>query len=408
LYALPLLACLWANVHGSFLLGPGILVLYTIGGWLQNLCVNELESSATPLLAPQQGGVAAPINKKQRSLLSWAQMGWFSFRCGQKTTPAASASVATRHFFDDAATPPCGDARRGVTPDTKFVHTCIDRALFLLISVLSLLATFINPYGWRLHQHVLAYLQDDYLMDHISEFRSFSFHSPGAYYVELFLLVAVLGVIALLRQRAIGPALLGVGMLHMSLYSARHLPVAAVLLLPLATAALTQEARRFLQLRPLLDYSDRLRAIDRRILGAAPLAIVLIASAAGMRMLAQAGSVNFNPAVFPARAADFLEQNNLSARIFSKDQWGGYLIFRFGGRAKVFIDGRSDFYRRDFLETYAQAADVKPSWNTVLKQYGVGLVLIPPDHALASVLEISPDWKRIYSDSVAAIFERTG
>ena len=28
----------------------------------------------------------------------------------RKTTPAASVSVAARHFFDDAATPPCGDA----------------------------------------------------------------------------------------------------------------------------------------------------------------------------------------------------------------------------------------------------------------------------------------------------------
>ena len=43
-------------------------------------------------------------------------------RCGfpienqRKTTPAASASVAARHFLDDAATP-CGDARRGITLD---------------------------------------------------------------------------------------------------------------------------------------------------------------------------------------------------------------------------------------------------------------------------------------------------
>src|SRR3954470_17328227 len=32
----------------------------------------------------------------------------------RKTTPAASVSVATRNFLIDAATPPCGDARRGV------------------------------------------------------------------------------------------------------------------------------------------------------------------------------------------------------------------------------------------------------------------------------------------------------
>src|SRR5262245_41249469 len=31
LYALPLLACVWANLHGSFLMGPGILMIYAIG-----------------------------------------------------------------------------------------------------------------------------------------------------------------------------------------------------------------------------------------------------------------------------------------------------------------------------------------------------------------------------------------
>src|SRR5207244_1376578 len=42
-----------------------------------------------------------------------ARPGWFSDENKWKTTPAASASVAARNFLDDAATPPCGRARRG-------------------------------------------------------------------------------------------------------------------------------------------------------------------------------------------------------------------------------------------------------------------------------------------------------
>ncbi len=73
---------------------------------------------------------------------------------------------------------------------------------------------------------------------------------------------------------------------------------------------------------------------------------------------------------------------------------------------KVFLDGRSDFYGQQLLETYGTVVDVKPSWNSVLNDHGVGLVLIPPDHALASALTLSPDWKRVYADPVAAIFEK--
>ena len=107
-----------------------------------------------------------------------------------------------------------------------------------------MLATFINPYGWRLHEHVFTYIQNDYIMDHIAEFRSFSFHSAGAWSVELMLLIAVLGTLALLKQRRFGPALLALGMIHISLYSARHLPTAAVILLPLSVAALTRTKPR--------------------------------------------------------------------------------------------------------------------------------------------------------------------
>src|SRR3989442_7541428 len=42
-----------------------------------------------------------------------ARPGWFSDQSERKTTLSASASVASRNFIDDAATPPCGDASRG-------------------------------------------------------------------------------------------------------------------------------------------------------------------------------------------------------------------------------------------------------------------------------------------------------
>jgi hypothetical protein len=320
LYLAPLIACIWANVHGSFLLAPAILFMYAVGGWLG----------------------------KQASIRF------------------AAASLA------------------------------------------SLVATFVNPYGWRLHAHVFAYLNDDYLMDHIAEFRSYSFHTPGAIYVELFLFIAVLGTLALLKQRAFGPALLALGLLHISLYSARHLPTAAVLLLPLSVVALSREAKEWPKLRAFFDYSERLQAIDARILGVVPVVLVLALTLAGVDGLARAGRVGFDPSKFPVRAADFLEKQKAGGRIFTRDQWGGYLIYRFNGRTKVFLDGRSDFYGQDLLETYAQVVEVKPGWDAVLNEYNVGVVLIAPDHALASALKLSRAWKQVYGDSVATVFERTG
>ena len=156
----------------------------------------------------------------------------------------------------------------------------------------------------------------------------------------------------------------------------------------------------------MLAYSERLRAIDRRIWSVAPVILVVVASAAALQAAGRSGSVGFGSQMFPVRAADFLESHANGARVFAKDQWGGYLIYRFSGNMKVFIDGRSDFYGQNFLETYAEVAEARPGWNAVLDQYAVQFVMAAPKTALVSVLRLSPEWKAVYADSVALVFER--
>jgi hypothetical protein len=124
-----------------------------------------------------------------------------------------------------------------------------------------------------------------------------------------------------------------------------------------------------------------------------------------LAVIARDRDLNFDAEKFPVRAANFIPD---TGRVFTKDQWGGYLLYRFGGERKVFMDGRSDFYGDSFLRTYAEVADVKPGWQNVLKQYDVQVVLIPIDHALVSALQLSREWKRVYTDSMATIFQRVG
>lgn len=338
-YLLPALACLWANLHGSVPLGPGILLVYAAGEWL-----NELHNRSAAVPA--------------------------AFRAGWKPAPRAYE--------------------------------------FAVLAGLSFAATLINPYGGKLHVHIASYLRDTYIMDHIAEFRSFSFHTPGASFVELFLVITVLGTLAMLRQRSYGPALLGIVLLHFSLYSARYLPEAAVLLLPLSVAALTREAERFQPLRAFNQYSERLRNIDVHVYGVVPVVLVLAITVGSLTSLARAGRVGFDASKFPIRAAEYLEQRGIHSRIYAHDQWGGYLIYRFEGRLKVFLDGRSDYYGRELLETHAAINEAKPGWDAALNRFGVEFVLVPPDRPLAAVLALKPEWKRVYADSTATVFERVG
>src|SRR5436305_6659677 len=147
----------------------------------------------------------------------------------------------------------------------------------------------------------------------------------------------------MLRQRSTGAALLSLGMLHLSLFSARHLPTAAVLLLPLCAVAFTREVATWPEWRRFAEYSERLRQIDLKVWGFVPIVLALLVSIAGLNTLSQSGQVGFSSEKFPTQAIDYLEKHGVSGRIFAKDQWGGYLIYRLPGQTKVFVDGRSDF-----------------------------------------------------------------
>ena len=61
-------------------------------------------------------------------------------------------------------------------------------------SLLSLLATFVNPYGYKLHVHIYQYLSNRFLMNHIDEFLSPNFHGVAQQCFAALLLITVAAV----------------------------------------------------------------------------------------------------------------------------------------------------------------------------------------------------------------------
>ena len=93
-----------------------------------------------------------------------------------------------------------------------------------------------------------------------------------------------------------------------------------------------------------------------------------------------------------------------SARIFTYDQWGDYLIYRLYPRTKVFVDGRSDFYGDEFEEKCLDVLHVKYDWEKTLDRFGIDTILLPPSAPLAGALKESSRWRVAYDDGVALVF----
>lgn len=276
---------------------------------------------------------------------------------------------------------------------------------YILLALAASLGTLANPNGWRLHQHVFSYLSDSRMLGLISEFQSFNFYEDGAFYIMLTLAICFAGGFAALAAHRPERFLLSMLLTAVALRSTRALPVAALLLLPLANGSITVVLRRAANLalglrRRLdgaLDYGDRLDAIQRPFHGFAivPLAAILIFPSIRTRAA-------FPANVLPVAASEIVASLPASARILAQDTFGGYLIYRFNGERKVFSDGRSDFYGRVFVERCLRLVKVQPGWRTEFNRWNFTHALLPPNYPLIVVLEAN-GWQELYRDRTAVL-----
>ena len=273
--------------------------------------------------------------------------------------------------------------------------------------------TLLNPYGLPLFAHVASYLAESELLDRVGEFQSFNFHVDGAGQILLMLGLAAMGGVLALLQKNVTHFLMTVLFLAAALRSARGLPIAALVLLPLANGALTDALRRVRELRPplrralrdFLQYSDRLRLLDARCCGLmwAPVALLLILGWLNVPLVA--AQTGFAAEDFPVYAAGELPLLTGDVRLLAPDKYGGYLIYRFAGKLKVFFDGRSDFYGAAFMKDYIRLMEVRPGWQEQLERFQFTHALLPVDAPLVPALEQS-GWKKLYRDETAVLFER--
>ena len=277
-----------------------------------------------------------------------------------------------------------------------------------------LAASLVNPYTYQLHKHIYDYVHDPNTLRNISEFQAANFQESGAGFLEVLALLALGAALWNGLHRRFGETILVLGWLHLALLSARNIPLFAIVAAPIAAAALVEwiavfrHARVAAWLRALAEgmasAGAEIRPLDQlwrmHLVGAAALIVVGLgmASPGAGKML----KPEYDAQQFPARALATIDPRQ---RVFTSDQWGDYLIYQHAPQgAKVFFDGRSDFYGGKFCQEYMDVVNVKYNWERTLDRYGVTTVLLSPDAALAGAIKESGHWRVAYDDGKSIVF----
>ncbi len=273
------------------------------------------------------------------------------------------------------------------------------------VGLFSIAASFINPYGWKLHAHIYSYLSNRFLMDHIEEFQSPNFHGIAQKCFLALLLIAIAVLATCSRRLRLSEILIVLFAVYTGLYASRNIPVSSILLVLIVGPLL-----------PSLEawgFAKRMSAVDSNLRGhfwpiVATLAALLIAANGGRLGSTPLMNAHFDSHRMPVGAVNFLERGGVKVPVLSPDYWGGYLIYRLYPPHKVVVDDRHDFYGEEFLRSYLAMVHVEPGWDEFLKQHQIGYLLLPRSAALTAVIGSRPEWKQIYSDDVAIVFRRTG
>jgi hypothetical protein len=272
---------------------------------------------------------------------------------------------------------------------------------YLTLGALCAAASLVNPYGWRLHRHVIDYLGSSWIVDNVQEFQSPNIRSEGLIVFAVLLLASA----AMVSRTGPFEGALALAWGLASLRSARHIPLFAIAAAPVVASGCAAWWRESAApaLRVWWDMGQDL-ARSARVSPWLP-----VSAAAMLLALPAAG---FPDSRFPVEAVRCnlgrLAPTGEMPRILTSDQWADYLIFQLYPKQRVFFDGRSDFFGPKLGADYRALMSAGSSWRELIDRYRFQLALLPHDWPLSTVLESEPGWRRVYEDRVGVLLARDG
>jgi hypothetical protein len=275
-----------------------------------------------------------------------------------------------------------------------------------LAIVACLAVVLLNPNGIAIYAYPFATLHSRTMQSYIGEWFSPNFHQQD--YLPLLVMILLTMVLSAVSPRRLRPreVLLLCMATYAALRSVRHIPIYALIAVPILSALAEASLDKH-------NLARQLAAKSSRMTPAKTFANVILLVGAVVCMFTRVHYVvsrqsETEAQKLPAAAVSFIAAHRPPGPILNHYNWGGYFIWKLYPEYKVYIDGRADLYGDAFMDEFASTYYVKGDlWRSPLDRWGIRTVILPPDAPLVTALAAMPDWKTIYTDNQAVILTKT-
>lgn len=292
--------------------------------------------------------------------------------------------------------------------DTQSRVATISGAAMLLLA--AVVGSFFTVRGLGLVSYVVNYFFHPSIRNQSDEWRSmdFSLGFPVWTFLALFgILIAVWTFSS--RKPRLSEFLFLITMGFGGIYAMRLIPYFAILAVPAAAYSWPALRSQLLESRlpkPVKRLLNTDESFDRdakfgRFLQISA-GVVAAAAAAAFLVLPTFKLNNFDAQRLPVAAVKYLQTKDIHGLGFTRDNWGGYLNLETSD--KIFIDDKTDFYPREFIDDYVSLYLSYPQWKKVVDKYKFAYILIPSDIPLSYLLSSDPGWTKVHSDGTSTLF----
>lgn len=287
-----------------------------------------------------------------------------------------------------------------------YLHKSSDAATGVrlgLIGLSSFAVTFINPVGTDLWGTSVGYYGNQFLVNSTVEYLSPNFHNWSTWPFLIMLVILLLGIGFNVKLKT-HEAFLIAGWTILSLYSARNIPLFAVVTAPYVATVIQAILPKISLLQ---KFESTINNVEKNHKGyLLPILTVVILVSNSISHKGYDTSNSFDPNKFPVQAVDWLEGNPQDGKMFNNFIWGGYLLYRSFPQEQVFIDGQTDFYGEAFTREYAQVVSLDEGWQDILAKYDVSWVIIQTGKPIIQALQSELNWNVVYQDNTATILHK--